>query len=154
MRRGQASFEYILLLSFIFAVLIPGALFAYRYTISSQASVSSAQFLDLGNMMVMMAGQTVALGEGTWRTMETVIPDGIRDINVSGAGTELVITYESSVGLTQLVFFPSVVLAANTSAPPPEGRDGSVFASAPHAGRTSFRFTSLNGAVGITEVGG
>lgn len=151
MRKGQISVEYIMILAFVFAILIPGIIFFYTYTQESQTQIGNSQYVRMGNDMIATATRSAAQGEGSWLTLDLNLPQSVVDITVAGSGTELVVTYNTPNGPTDAVFFSDVPLAANTTAPT-GGEDGSVYLRNPHGGRASFRFTSRNGAVGIREV--
>jgi hypothetical protein len=148
-QHGQVSIEYILIVAFTFAILIPGIYFFYTYTQSSSAGVASAQYGKLGQEMLDTAIRTVAQGEGSWLTLDANVPDGLADIVVADSGSELVIRYQTPVGPSEAVFFSEVNLSARTTSP---ATDGSVFPGPPHGGRTSFRFTAgKSGIVAIEE---
>jgi hypothetical protein len=146
---GQVSIEYILIVAFCFAILIPGIYFFYTYTQTSSAGVASAQYGKLGQEMLDTAVRTVAQGADSWLTLDANIPDGLKDIAVTDSGSELVISYQTPAGPSEAVFFSDVNLSARTTSP---ATDGSVFPGQPHSGRTSFRFTAgKSGIVAIEE---
>jgi len=147
--RGQASLEYVLIVAFTFAVLIPGIYFLYTYTLSSSSEIGSAQYTKLGQEMLAMAAQTRAQGKGSWLTLEASVPDTVIDINVSASGEELVIRFRTTEGESSVVFFSDVNLSAQN---PTTQTVGSVFLLQPHSGRASFRFTAgSSGLVSIQE---
>jgi uncharacterized protein (UPF0333 family) len=156
-RRGQISFEYIMILAFVFAILIPGIYFFYTYSQSSTAGVASAQFNKMGQEMLTTAQKTIAQGTGSWLTLDVNIPENVVDINVSCTNlgpplsgcNELVIYYNTEAGMTTAVFFSDLQLSSTQSIPL---TSGSIFAVEPHGGRASFRFTAERDASGANTI--
>lgn len=151
-RRAQISIEYVLIVAFTFAVLIPGIYFFYTYSQGTTASLSSAQYTRLGQEMVSTAVKVRAQGEGAWITLDLLIPDGVEAINVSHYPSEtlseIVIRHRTAYGPSETVFFTEVPLS-NSSL---ERNDGSVFLSGPHGGKATLRFTAIvDGAVAVEE---
>lgn len=148
-RQGQISVEYVMILAFVFAVLVPGIFFLYAYNRSSGTSIAAAQFDKLGQEMMVTAFQAAAQGKGSWLTLDANIPDSVVDIIVNE--TEITITFWGAAGESQVVFFGNDnVQLSNTIAAP---QAGSVFRYAPHSGKASFRFTNQGGYIAITETG-
>jgi hypothetical protein len=151
--RGQVSVEYILILSFVLAIIIPGAIFFYQYSQTSVSNVASVQYERFGQEMLMTALSSAAQGDGSWLTLDGNLPDGLMDINVTGSDDdELVFTYQTSVGRTQSIYFSDVKLCANTSTPSACPLQGSVFNTGPHTGRVSLRFIAGTNPAGQNYV--
>ncbi len=148
MARGQVSVEYLIIIAFTFAILVPALYFLSTFSQNSSGAIAAAQNARLGNEMMATAVKVVAQGSGSWQTLETTIPAGVKDINVSTDGRELVIYFESPYGETCAVFFSDLILNASLS----PGLGGSIFRTAPHAGFTKIRFTAQeDGQVAIEE---
>ncbi|RME32009.1 hypothetical protein D6789_00895 [Candidatus Woesearchaeota archaeon] len=146
--RGQVSVEYLVIIAFTFAILVPALYFFSAFSQDSSSNVAAAQNVRLGNEMIATSVKVVAQGSGSWLTLETTVPDGVKEINVSKDGKELVITFDSPYGETSAVFFSDLTLNASLS----HGLGGSVFRSGAHAGLTKFRFTAQeSGQVAIEE---
>jgi len=145
-RHGQVSIEYLMILAFIFATIIPGIYFLYSYSVSSADTISAAQFERIGSDILSTALQTAALGRGSWLQLDANIPEAVEDINISDSGSELVITYQTQAGTSQAVFFSDVPLSTGA------GADGSIFAGKPHSGINSFRFVKGNTVVQIDDL--
>ncbi len=146
MERAQISIEYSLILAFAFVVLVPGIYFFFSYSQHASSTQAETQFDRLGQEMLATAGQAADQGVGSWLTLDADIPAAVEGINVSGAGSELVISYGSAAGDTEAVFFSDDALCA-----PPGCGDGTVFSGAPHGGKTSFRFTSTAAGILVEE---
>jgi hypothetical protein len=152
--RGQVSVEYILILSFVLAIIIHGVIFFYQYSQTSVSNVASVQYERFGQEMLMTALSSAAQGDGSWLTLDGNIPSGLQDINVTGSDDdELVFTFRTSTGLTQAIYFSEVRLCANTSIISECPLQGSVFSAGPHSGRVSFRFIAgINSTTGQNYV--
>jgi len=150
-RQGQISVEYIMIVAFTFVVLIPGIYFFYAYSQSSSTGLASAQYNKLGQEMLSTALRTAAQGEGSWLTLDTIIPETVQNVSVNNHGSEIVIVYTTNVGPTEAVFFSDINLSTATDTQ----TDGTVFTESPHAGRAAFRFIAgPDGLVAIKETGG
>ncbi len=145
--KAQMSVEHLLLVAFALAILVPGIYFFYTYSQTSETSLSGAQYAKLGQEMLSVAGKVRAQGTGSWITLDTNLPTTVTDIRVAGAGTEIVMSYTTGVGDTSAVFFSDVIELSNGT-----GLDGTIFTTAPHGGRASFRFwVNETGVVHIAE---
>lgn len=154
MSRAQMSVEYLLILAFVIAILVPGVLLYYTYSKSSSGNIKEVQLERIGQEMIDTAERAGEQGEGSWLSLDANLPQSVRWINVTGAD-ELTILYEGVVGLTEAVFFSDEDLCANTTAPISNScNQGSVFVEDVHGGHVSFQFTRANGFVGIKEVRG
>ncbi len=147
--RGQISIEYILILGFLFAILIPGILFFYSYSRSSASGVESGQYAKLGQQMLSTALESASQGQGSWLTLDADIPKSVADITVVSGGAELVISYQTGDGSSEAVFFSDTTLSANNAT---TQQDGSVFLGSPRSGLNRFRFEAgPNGVVGVMD---
>ena len=148
-QRGQVSIEYILIVAFTFAILIPGVYFFYTYSQNSAASLASAQFDKLGQEMLSTAVQMLAQGQGSWVIFDANIPSEVDDISIASSGSELVIRYHTSFGSSDAVFFSDVKLSANSAQ---TQQDASIFNGGAHGGLSRFKFEAgPNGIVGISD---
>lgn len=147
-RRAQVSVEYLIIIAFTFAILVPALYFFSSFSQTSSNSIAMAQNTRLGNEMMATVVKVVAQGSGSWRTLETSIPAGVTDINVTGDGQELIIIFDSPYGETRAVFFSDVLLNASLT----PGPNGSLFQAGAHQGYAKFRFIAQEvGQVAIEE---
>ncbi len=147
-KRAQISLEYIMVIAFTFAIIIPGIYFFYTYSQSSAASLSAAQYDKLGQEMITSAVQTLAQGKGSYLTLDLLIPGNVENITVSENGNELIITYMTPYGPTEAVFFSDEAPLKGLGNPD----DNAIFVSDPHGGRITFRFVAGElGDVGVLE---
>jgi hypothetical protein len=138
--RGQISVEYLIIIGIALGILIPGILFFYTYSQSSEGSTTNAHLNDVGLKMVATAKGTYAQGIGAWQTLEVTLPPEVTRVYVSG--TELVFVYDTPSGLSEAVFFSTINMTSPTT-------DGNI--TAVHPGVTRFRFTSEGPRVLINE---
>lgn len=143
--RAQVSVEYLMIIAFAFAILIPGIYFFYVSSQSSSSGMVSSQYAKLGQEMISNALKAAAQGKDSWLTLDALIPDSIEAINVSKK--ELVFTYQGSGGETVAVFFSDVVLSNKEGSQ----NDGSIFAGDAHSGKAQFRFVAKGDYVAIVE---
>ncbi|MBR9692832.1 DUF2341 domain-containing protein [Candidatus Woesearchaeota archaeon] len=146
-RPGQISLEYLLIIGFTFAIIIPGIYFFQAYSQSSVSGFGTAQYDKLGNEIVGTAVQTLAQGKGSWLTLDLLVPESVLNITVDDQGRELVITYLGPFGPTEAVFFSDDVAIRNKDA-----SDGSIYSSGVHGGRLTLKFVAgSNNNVSIEE---
>lgn len=143
MRRAQVSVEYLLILAFTFAILIPGIYFFSGFSQQSSTAIAQAQYQRIGQEMLATAEQALAQGESAWLTIEASIPDDVLAINISSSGGEIVIVHDAQFGESRIIIFSDITLSNSTSGQ----QDGDIFLAEPHPGRANFRFTALDGGV-------
>lgn len=137
MRRGQMSVEYVMILGMVFAILIPAVIFVYAYSQTSASKVEAAQYAKLGQELQTAAIQTAALGKDSWITVDVTSPKSLHDINVTGGGHELTLSYNSVAGPTAVVYYTAMKLQSAQC-----GNDCSIFSGEHRGGHNSFRFTT------------
>ena len=148
MTRAQISLEYLLLIGFAIAVLLPGIYFLYTHNLGSSADITGAQYTLLGEELLSAAKKTVAQGVDSYTTVNARLPDNLLNINISTDGKELVMIYQTPYGPSKSVFFSDAVILANGTG----GRDGTIFVIEPHGGKTAIRLSvNSTGHVLITE---
>ncbi|MBR9692833.1 hypothetical protein GOV07_02765 [Candidatus Woesearchaeota archaeon] len=147
MTRAQMSLEYLLLIGFAIAVLLPGIYLLYTHNQSSSSDISGAQYALLGEELISAAKKTVAQGDGSYITVNARLPDNLLNINISNGGKELVMIYQTPYGPSRSVFFSDSVILANGT-----GEDGTIFVIEPHGGKTAVRLSSnRTGVVWVKE---
>ncbi len=118
-RKGQAALEYLLIVAFAFAVILPGVFFFYNYTQNTQSQAKAAQVQAIGQDILFKAKKSYGLGKNTWLTVEVKIPESVKDIRIEPTGSEkareLVIDYQTGRGVSEAVFFSDIDLKSGHS---------------------------------------
>jgi len=126
--KGQASFEYILVVGLALVLLVPGTYLFYSFSKVSNDQVVGARINGAGNELLGTVEEVYAVGQNSWRTVTINFPDNVRNVYVLD-DEELVITYDTQNGVSDAVFFSKVNI------------------SAPYGGNISLSFTP-----GLTKV--
>jgi hypothetical protein len=149
LKRGQISLEYLVIIGIALGLLIPGVVFFYAFTKTSEGTSASSRLSDIGLRTVSTAKSVQALGRDAWLTVEFNLPSEVTRIYVNnsapsgGIMAELVFEYDTPQGPSQAVFFSSV----NLTTPYPDGN-----VTLPHPGIMRLRATSQGAVVNLTEV--
>jgi len=138
-QRGQISVEYLVIVAIAIAILIPGVLFFYSY--SQTDTGSTTQLNDIGLRAIATVKETYALGTGTWRTFEFIMPESVIDVYVDNS--ELVFVYETPHGISEAVFFSTINMASGY----PNGRISPEI----HSGITKYRLVSQGQTIFVNE---
>ncbi len=135
MKKGQISFEYLMMMGFV-TIIIAGILsVAVFYTGSVKSGVTSNQVKEFSNKIISTAEYVFYSGEPSMATIEIYIPDGVQNVTIQE--NSLVVDYWSSGGLSRTVF-PSNVNITGTL---------------PHtAGYKKIKITATTNNVVITKV--
>jgi hypothetical protein len=113
MRRGQSAFEYILVVGIAMLLIVPGAILFYDYSKRSGDEMLRSQVDMAGGDIIDAVEKVYYIGENTWETIKIYVPDNVRWIYILN-NSELVIEYDSQVGIGDAVFFSDI----NITAPP------------------------------------
>lgn len=111
-RKGQSSVEYIFIVAFALAIIIPAAVLFYRYSADSQENLAASQITRIGNDIVDSAELMFSVGENSWQTLELTVPNQVQSMtivyDVSGATnlTEVAIRFGDGSSSTALFFTP------------------------------------------------
>lgn len=81
-KKAQASFEYIIVFSIGFLILLPTIYFFYSYAIESGEQVASNDIAIIGNDIINAAESAFYMGKDSRITIEETFPDGIRNITI------------------------------------------------------------------------
>ncbi len=147
--RGQVTLEYVLVIGFAFAIIIPGIYFFSLYSQQSASTLAANQYAKLGQDILATAVETLAQGKGSWTILDTLVPKSVQNITTSSDGKELIITFNTPDGPSDTVFFSDEVNLSGG------GVDGSLYASRVHSGRLTLQFyAGSNDVVQVDEVVG
>jgi hypothetical protein len=143
MKRGQASFEYILLAGIALLFVMGGAMIFYNYSLKSNDDLSRSLVSKIGEQVVNSAEKVYYVGGDSWETIKFTLPGTVKKMYVPNP-KELVILYESRGGLSEAIFFSDINMTTPYS-------DGNISAE-PHSGLNIIKVTSYGNYVNITEV--
>lgn len=143
-RGGQVSIEYLLVLGLAFMILLPGGYLLYSFSQGSQDQVAGANIARAGTNIVATAESMYRVGKNSWNTIEINFPMNVRNVYIIDSDNELVIEYDTQVGVSEAVFFSRV----NISGPP--GLGGNISPSF-EPGLTAVKVTPYGNYVEIRE---
>lgn len=141
MRKAQVSIEYLFILSLALAIIIPGSALFYNYSKDSNERIVSSQINRIGNNIITNAEQMYTIGKDSWITLEVSFPESTIDAYIVD-NSELVITYKTSRGITESVFFTDI---------PIEGTYSGNVSSEFHDGNMKIKIESEGDSVLIGE---
>jgi len=141
MRKAQVSIEYLFILSLALAIIIPGSSLFYSYSKDSNEQIVASQINRIGNNILTNAEQMYAIGKDSWITLEVSFPESTLDAYVVD-NSELVITYQTSRGVTESVFFTDIPIA---------GKYAGNLSSQFHVGNMKVKIESVGNKVLIGE---
>lgn len=81
-KRGQASFEYIIVFSLGFVILLPTIYLFYSFALESGDQITSNDIAIIGNDIINAAESAFYMGKDTRLTIEETFPDGIKNITL------------------------------------------------------------------------
>jgi hypothetical protein len=145
-KKGQGAFEYILVVGIAMLLIVPGAILFYNYSSKSGDEMIRTQIDSVGKDIVDTAEKVYYTGANSWETLELDVPENVRRIYINNNpdNYELVIEYDSHIGVSEAVFFSDV----NITATP--GYGGSISSSV-HAGLNVIKISSSGDSVLINE---
>ncbi|MFH1211568.1 MAG: hypothetical protein V1659_01425 [Candidatus Woesearchaeota archaeon] len=106
-RIAQISTEYLVIIAFAMAVIIPGAVIVYNYSQSSNDKLVGEQVNSIGKELLYTSEQVYHMGKYSRLSVKANIPDSISEIYILD-NHELVILYYSQNGIRESVFFSSI----------------------------------------------
>jgi len=109
MKKGQVSVEYLFILTMALAIIIPGSVLFYNYSKESNEQLVASQINRIGKNIISSAEQMYTIGKDSWVTIEVNFPESTRDAYIVD-DSELVITYQTTRGLTEAVFFTDITI--------------------------------------------
>lgn len=107
MRKGQISVEYLLIIGLAMAILVPGTMMFYNYSVDSNEKLVASQINRIGKNIMTNAEQMYTIGKDSWITIDVNFPETARSAYTVD-NSELVITYSSGRGTTEAVFFSDI----------------------------------------------
>jgi len=152
MKKGQGAFEYIMVVGIAMILIVPGAVLFFNYSKRSADETLRAQIDMVGKDIVEGVEKVYYIGENSWETVKVDVPDNVNWIYVLD-DYELVIVYDTQVGLSEAVFYSDIPMT--TPYLPIDGKyyinditDPTVKS---HAGLRIIRITSRGTFVVINE---
>lgn len=109
MRQGQVAFEYLMIMGVAMIIIVPGAILFYNYSVQSGDDLVRANIHFIGNTILDAVEKVYYLGENSWQTVKVDLPSNTAWIYILG-GSELVIGYNTQVGVAEAVFFSDIPL--------------------------------------------
>ena len=106
MKRGQASFEYLILVGFVTLIISGIFAVALLYTNSSQDNVRITQITNFANKIISSSESMFYAGKPSKTTITAFLPEGVKNITI--AENTLIISVQISSGLN-VIGFPSKV---------------------------------------------
>ena len=150
MRRGQSSFEYIMLVALVLLFVVSGVGIIYSYSQKSNEDIKVATIEKIGVEIVDSVEKVYYIGGDSWETIKVSVPDGVKNIKVV-AGNELVITYDTYGGISDAVFYSDINITT-----PYSGGVSFIpirnLSSSFHTGLNMIKVTSNGSTVIIEEV--
>lgn len=114
MRKGQASFEFLLVTGIAITLLLASTYFIFGYTQSGAERTAMAQASQIGYQMVDNSRKAYIHGEGSFFTILANLPDQARQVYVTEENT-LVIELETSKGTIPIHIFSDIPINGTTS---------------------------------------
>jgi len=102
MKRGQVSFEYLILVGFVTIIIVGIMGVALFYTSSSKDSVKITQVNNFANKIISNAESVYYAGEPSKATITTYLPEGVAAIDITE--NTLLITLQLSTGTSVIGF--------------------------------------------------
>jgi len=110
-KRGQVSFEYLILMGFVTFVLSILIGLAFFYTAGVQDRIRITQANNFANKLVSTAEYVFSAGAPSKTTMKVYLPEGVKDVNISE--NILFVSIQTSSGLNKLGFPSSVNISGS-----------------------------------------
>ncbi len=100
LKKAQSASEYLIVIGFIVAVIIPIILYLYSSSLESSRELSSVQVNDILSLIIEKAESAYYLGAPTKHTIEANFPSGIESININTH--EIVFNMRKSGGISEI----------------------------------------------------
>ena len=110
-KRGQASFEYLILMGFVTLVLAGILGIAFFYTSGIQDRVRVSQVSNFANKIISAAEYIYSSGEPSKTTVVAYLPENVKNITIEE--NLLLISLQTSSGLNRIGFPSSVNITGN-----------------------------------------
>ncbi|MFC2134079.1 class III signal peptide-containing protein [Bacteroidota bacterium] len=140
-RKGQISVEYLLIIGMALAILVPGSILFYNYSKNSNEQLVASQINRIGKNIISNAEQMYTIGKNSWVTLDISFPESTTDAYIVD-GSELVIKYQTTRGITESVFFTDITI---------EGLFSGNISNPFHSGNMKIKIESLGDRVLIGE---
>jgi hypothetical protein len=87
MKRGQASFEYLMVTAFLLMLMVPSIYLLYEHSTGAQTEISLMKVKDIGDKIQSGVESVYYLGEPAKTTLIVNFPEKIKDIRIARGGT-------------------------------------------------------------------
>ena len=113
--KGQASMDFLMVMSLLFIILVPTVSLFYNYTRSTREQAAITQSGTLAKQIISNAEKVYYFGFGSRLTLELTMPEGVNSIKVAPHGIlegqkELVINVTTGDGYAEIVSLSKVPL--------------------------------------------
>jgi len=149
--KAQVAFEYILVLGFAFAIIVPGAYLFYRHSVGAGDEIVSSRIHKAGIDLITTSQEAFAHGEHSWITYSTNLPEEIVKIYVL-RDYELIIEFNSGGGTSQAIYFSDVVMNGTICGKNADNNVVCNVSNSFHTGLNKYRVESKGDYVSITEI--
>ncbi len=149
MKLGQAAFEYLLLAGVAMMLIVPGAMLFYNYSLRSGDELVRAKIHLMGSELIDTVEKVYYVGESSWETVKMELPENVNWIYVLD-NSEVVIGYNTQVGISEAVFFSDVNITTPYLGPISNQRYFSD-PSSMHTGLIILKITSMGRYVLVNE---
>ena len=114
LRASQASLEYLLVVAFTFAIIIPTAYLFYNYSKELGQEVIDAQTTKIGRSIIDTAEVIFYSGQSSKTVLDLNVPDNVVSAVIID-GRELAFNITTGFGTSEIVFFSSVNITTSSS---------------------------------------
>ncbi len=112
LKTAQSAIEYLMIIAFTFAIIIPTIYLFFSYSRESTAQLSDFQINSIGRNIITTAESIYYSGEHSKTVLEFNMPENVYNMSILG-NRELVFGLETGNGRSDLVFFSAVNLTSN-----------------------------------------
>jgi len=114
--KGQVGIEYLILVGFLVAAVIPIIYYATQQSYVTKDQIVSSQMEKIAQEIENACNLVYSYGNNSKLTLKLYFPDGIKSIKISGKQVEFV--YYTSGGEAFVYSYPLVNLSGNISTLP------------------------------------
>lgn len=105
-KRGQISFEYMILVGFVTFIIISTLALAYIYSGSIKDQIKDSQINNYAKKIVATAEKVFYQGEPSKATISVYLPDGVEDVSIYQ--NNIFVTLQTSSGTEKISFSSDV----------------------------------------------
>lgn len=105
LKKAQTSVEFLIVTGIIILFLIPAVYYFIISVYGTNSEIVASQVNKVGNDIKNGAREMYIIGEESWITINTNIPEEVYEIKITNDGKELVISYNTRTGDSDSVYF-------------------------------------------------